>query len=146
MRKCFRILVVDDDPQDVELLCHALRTRGTEFWMDTVGDGAEALAYLRREAPYADRPRPHLILLDLNMPRKDGRTFLAERRADLLLLAIPVVVLTTSGAECDVRDCYALGANCFVTKPVDYDSYCSALRAVEAFWTSVAALPEGAGP
>jgi CheY-like chemotaxis protein len=145
MGKRFRILVVDDDPQDVELLRHALRACGEELCMDAVGDGTEALAYLRREAPYADRPLPHLVLLDLNMPRKDGRTFLAERRADPRLLAVPVVVLTTSCAQRDVRDCYALGANCFVTKPVDYDSYCKALRAVETYWTSVAALPEGVG-
>jgi CheY-like chemotaxis protein len=139
MKAPLRILAVEDDEQDVELLRMALAGAGVA--LETVGDGAAALAFLRHQGPYARKPRQNLVLLDLNMPRMGGRAFLAERRADPDLLSIPVVVLTTSASPRDVGDSYALGANCFVTKPVGYENFRAALAAVARFWSSVAERP-----
>lgn len=137
------ILAVDDDEQDVELL--RLAARGTGIALETVCDGEQGLAYLRGEGAYKGRPSPALVLLDLNMPRKDGRAFLAERRADPRLRVVPVVVLTTSVSPRDVRDCYALGANAFVTKPCGFNAYCAALRAIAHYWSAVARVPAPLG-
>src|SRR5206468_784868 len=104
-------------------------------------DGVDALAYLHHEPPFADAPRPDLILLDLNLPRKDGREVLAELKADPRLKTIPVVVLTTSRAELDVLRSYELQANCFVTKPVDLDQFINAVKSIEDFWLTVVTLP-----
>ena len=109
--------------------------------LSTVDDGVKALAFLRREAPYADAPRPDLILLDLNLPRKDGREVLAEIKADEALRHIPVVVLTSSQAEQDVVRAYALHANCYITKPVDFQQFLHVVQAVENFWLSIVKLP-----
>jgi CheY-like chemotaxis protein len=135
------LLAVDDDEQDLELLGLALREAGGGVGLETVGDGSAALAYLRGEGPYAGKPRPDLVLLDLNLPRTDGRAFLAERRGSPSLRIIPVVVLTTSEDARDVRDCYSLGANCFVTKPVGFAAYCTVLRAIRRFWSVTASIP-----
>ncbi len=107
----------------------------------TVSDGVETLAFLRREPPYQDAPRPDMILLDLNMPRKDGRELLADIKTDLDLKSIPVIVLTTSSAEQDRSIAYALHANCYVVKPADFKQFKAAIKAMEDFWFNVVALP-----
>jgi CheY-like chemotaxis protein len=104
-------------------------------------DGEVAMAFLRRQGPYADAPRPDLILLDLNMPRMDGREVLREVKADPSLKAIPVVVLTTSAAEADILKSYELHANAYVTKPVAFDAFLSAVRGIEDFWLALVHLP-----
>lgn len=145
MKAPFCILAAEDDEQDVELLRLALGEPAGAVRLETVGDGAAALAYLRGEGPFAGKPRPDLVLLDLNMPGMDGRRFLVERRADPALRGVPVVVLTTSLSARDVGDCYALGANCFVAKPVGFEKYRSVLAAIARFWSAIAKLPGPAG-
>ena len=108
-----------------------------------VTDGAAALAYLRKEPPYEDTPRPDLILLDLNLPRKDGRELLAQIKADEDLKRIPVVILTTSQAEQDVYRAYGLHANCYVVKPVNFDRFAEIVKTIENFWFAVVTLPTG---
>ncbi len=135
------ILLVDDDPGDVRLTLEALRRSKLYSSIDTVENGEEALAYLRREARYAGARRPDLVLLDLNMPRKDGRETLAEIKADPDLRQIPVVVLTTSSAESDVLKSYDLGANCYITKPVDLSQFMQVIQETESFWFAVVKLP-----
>lgn len=141
----FLILAVEDDEQDIELLRIALESAGSSVALETVCDGAAALEFLRGEGAYAGKSRPQLVLLDLNMPRMDGRAFLAQRGADPALRGVPVVVLTTSASPRDLADCYALGANCFVTKPTGFDGFCAALSAIERFWRTVATVPDGRG-
>ncbi len=114
--------------------------------VSTVEDGVEALRFLRREGPYADAPRPDLILLDLNLPRKDGREVLAEIKADPDLRTIPVVVLTTATAEQDVLRSYQLEASCFINKPVDLEQFRNVVRSIDAFWFCLAKLPQGGSP
>jgi two-component system, chemotaxis family, response regulator Rcp1 len=135
------ILMVEDSPGDVRLTKEALKEAKVLNHISVCEDGVEAMAFLRREGPYAEAPRPDLILLDLNLPRKDGREVLAEIRSDPALTQIPVVVLTTSRAEQDVLRSYALHANCYVTKPVDLDQFISVIQSVETFWLTVARLP-----
>ena len=106
-------------------------------------DGEQALAFLRREGAYAEAPRPKLVLLDLNLPRKDGREVLEELKSDSTLSRIPVIVLTTSAAESDILHSYDLQANCFITKPLDLDEYFSVVRSIEDFWLTTARLPSG---
>src|SRR5258708_7555792 len=122
------ILLVEDNPGDVRLTIEALRDGKVHNNLSVARDGVEALAYLRRESPFAKAVRPDLILLDLNLPRKDGREVLAEIKADANLKTIPVVVLTTSRAELDVLRTYELQANCFVTKPVDLDQFITVVK------------------
>ncbi len=137
------VLLVEDDPGDVLMTREAfgeyLHNR-----LDVVTDGAAALAYLRNEAPYVDAPRPDLVLLDLNLPRRDGREVLAEVKSDPRLAHIPVIVLTTSQAEEDVLRSYQLHANAYVTKPVDFERFVEAIRQIDHFFVSVVQLP-GAG-
>ena len=109
--------------------------------LKVVVDGVEAMSYLRREGPFSDAPVPNLVLLDLNLPRKDGRQVLAEMKADPNLRRIPVVVLTTSQAEQDIMRTYDLHANCYITKPVDLDRFISVVRSIEEYWCSVVTLP-----
>ncbi len=137
------ILLVEDNPADVRLTREALRegAGGLRHRLHVVEDGVQALAFLRREAGYWEVPRPDLILLDLNLPRKDGREVLQEIKADPELRSIPVVVLTTSRSEEDVLRSYQLHANCYVTKPVDLDQFLEVVRRIEAFWLGVARLP-----
>lgn len=137
------ILLVEDDPGDVELTQYTIEKSKIFIDLRVVGDGVEALAFLRQEGKYGGVPRPDLILLDLNMPRMDGRTFLAEMRADEELKAIPVVVLTTSQAEEDIIKSYRLGANCFVTKPVGLAEFTRVVNAIEDFWFTIVRLPRG---
>src|SRR6187401_3290468 len=135
------VLLVEDDPGDVLMTREAFEEHKLRNTLHVVDDGVEAVAFLRREGRYADAPRPGLILLDLNLPRKDGREVLAEIKADESLRAIPVVVLTTSEAEEDVLRSYDLHANAYVTKPVDFERFCGAIRQIDEFFLSVVRLP-----
>jgi two-component system response regulator len=136
-----QILMVEDNPDDVELTTEALRDAKICHQLHVVSDGADALSFLRKEGPYANAPRPDLILLDLNLPRKDGRQVLAEIKADERLRLIPVVVLTTSQADEDILRAYRLNANCYVTKPVDFDQFMKVVKAINEFWLTVVRLP-----
>jgi CheY-like chemotaxis protein len=111
--------------------------------LHTVADGVEALAFLRQEGQYAEAPRPGLILLDLNLPRKDGREVLAQIKNDERLKRIPVVVLTTSKSEADVMKAYGLHANCYIVKPVDFEKFAAVVRSIESFWFAIVTLPAG---
>lgn len=140
------ILLVEDNPADSRLTQEVLAERGLPSRLSVVPDGSAALAFLRRQVPYADAPRPDLILLDLNLPRRDGREVLAEIKGDPDLLRIPVVVLTTSGSPEDVSRCYDLRANCYITKPAGLDRFIDVLRQIEDFWLDVAVLPTTGEP
>lgn len=135
------ILMVEDDPGDVRLTREALKGSKLLHSLNVVEDGVAALDYLRRNAPYQEAVRPDLVLLDLNLPRKDGREVLAAMKQDPTLRAIPVVILTTSQAEEDVLRAYNLNANCYVTKPVDFDQFMRIVRTIEEFWLNVVTLP-----
>jgi CheY-like chemotaxis protein len=135
------ILLVEDNPGDVRLTLEALKEGKVRNNMHVVGDGEKAMAYLRREAGYESAVRPDLVLLDLNLPRKDGREVLADMKADDDLRRIPVVVLTTSKAEEDILKTYDLHANCYITKPVDLDQFMAVVKSIESFWFSVVSLP-----
>jgi CheY-like chemotaxis protein len=137
------VLLVEDNPGDVRLMQESLREGKVRVRLAVAADGEEALALLRREGPYAAAARPDLILLDLNLPRKDGREVLAEIKADPHLRRIPVVVLTSSQAEKDIAISYDLNANCYVTKPVDLQQFMSVVRSIEEFWLTVVTLPAG---
>ncbi|MDD5250625.1 MAG: response regulator [Rhodocyclaceae bacterium] len=139
-----RILLVEDNPGDVRLTLEAFKDGKMDNPMDVVRDGVEALAYLRREGAYRDKPLPDLILLDLNLPRMDGREVLAAIKADPRLKFIPVVVLTTSKAEQDVVKSYVLQASCFITKPVDFNKFTDVVKGIDSFWLSIVTLPPGA--
>lgn len=135
------ILMVEDNPGDARLTTEALKENKLANDLHHVLDGVEAMAFLRREGQYADAPRPDIVLLDLNLPRKDGREVLAEIKADPELMHIPVVVLTTSEAESDILRSYKLHANCYITKPVDLDKFIQIVHGIEDFWLSVVKLP-----
>ena len=135
------VLLVEDNPGDVRLTREALSEAHREVSLNVVNDGLDALRYLRREPPYASAPRPNLILLDLNLPKKDGREVLEEIKTDAELKEIPVVVMTTSDAQADIRRAYGLHANCYVTKPADFDAFVTLVKSIEQFWLSVARIP-----
>src|SRR4051812_474561 len=136
-----RVLQVEDNEADVRLTREALREAGDDLRLSVVGDGEKALAYLRREEGFEDVPRPHLVLLDLNLPRKDGVEVLQEMRSDPALAPIPVIVLTSSAAAHDVDACYAAGANAFVVKSLELDEFIERIGAIRDFWFGVAQLP-----
>ena len=140
--KPVEILLVEDNPGDVKLTIEALRDGKVHNHLNVASDGVEALAFLRREGKYAAAPTPDLILLDLNLPKVDGREVLAEVKADDNLKHIPVVVLTTSQADQDIIRSYDLHANCYVTKPVDLDQFITVVHSIETFWFSIVTLPE----
>ncbi len=135
------VLMAEDNPDDVFLTQEVLKDAKLHINLRVVEDGVAAMAFLRREGKYADVPRPDLILLDLNMPKKDGREVLAEIKADDDLKTIPVVILTTSQAEEDIFKAYANHANCYVTKPVDLDQFIRVVDAIEDFWLTIVKLP-----
>lgn len=135
------ILLVEDNPGDARLTMEAFRDAKVRNDLRVVGDGVEAMAFLHRKESYADAPRPDIILLDLNLPRKDGRQVLEEIKSDEDLRRIPVAVLTTSRAERDVFTSYNLHANCYITKPVDLDEFIRVVRGIENFWLSIVKLP-----
>jgi CheY-like chemotaxis protein len=139
--KPIEILLVEDNPGDADLAREALEESKFNNDLHVVDDGEKAMAFLRREGVYANAPRPGLILLDLNLPRKDGREVLAEIKADDDLKRIPVVILTTSSAEKDVLKSYDLHANCFITKPIDLNQFLNVVKAIEDFWLSIVVLP-----
>jgi len=139
--KPIEILLVEDNPGDVRLTKEALKEAKVINNLTVLKDGEEALTYLRRQGPYEKAKRPHLILLDLNLPRKDGREVLAQIKAEEPLKRIPVVVLTTSQDEQDVLKSYNLHANCYITKPVDLDQFIKVVRSIEDFWLGIVVLP-----
>jgi CheY-like chemotaxis protein len=136
-----RVLLVEDNEADVRLTREALREAGENVRLSAVVDGEQALAFLRRQEGFADAPRPDLVLLDLNLPRKNGLEVLDELRADGSLASIPVIVLTSSAARQDVEACYAHGANAFVVKPLELDAFMDLIGAIRGFWLEVAQLP-----
>jgi CheY-like chemotaxis protein len=140
-RKQVDVLLVEDDPGDTLMIREAFEHHSITHELHHVADGVEALAFLRGEGEYAGRPRPHLILLDLNLPRMDGRQVLKEIKGDPELRAIPVVVLTTSEADEDILRSYELHANAYVTKPVDFDRFIEAVRMTDDFFVNVVRLP-----
>jgi CheY-like chemotaxis protein len=139
--KPIEVLLVEDNPGDAQLTRIALSDGKMCINLSLTEDGVDALAFLRKEGQYADAPRPDLILLDLNLPRKDGREVLADIKADPSLKRIPVVVLTTSQSDTDILQAYELAANCFITKPVDFDQFVKIVQTIEDFWFTVVKLP-----
>jgi CheY-like chemotaxis protein len=139
--KVVDILLVEDNPGDIRLTQEALKDSRIRNSISIARDGVEAIAFLRRQGPYAGAPRPDIILLDLNLPRKDGREVLEEIKQDEDLKRIPVVVLTTSSDEADVLASYNLHANCFITKPVDLNRFIEIVKSIEGFWFQLVALP-----
>ena len=135
------ILLVEDNPADVRLTTEALKEEKIYNNLHVATDGVEAMAFLRREGKYAKALRPDLILLDLNLPKKDGREVLEEIKSDDDLKTIPVVVLTVSQAEEDILKSYNLHANCYITKPVDLDQFIKVIRSVQEFWLTIVKLP-----
>jgi CheY-like chemotaxis protein len=140
--KPVEILLVEDNPGDVRLTQEAFKEGKFANRLWVVGDGVEALQVLRHEGRFAQVPTPHLILLDLNLPKKDGRELLAEIKREEGLRRIPVIILTTSQAEMDVLKAYDLHANCYITKPVDFDKFISVVRSIEDFWLQIVKLPQ----
>jgi two-component system, chemotaxis family, response regulator Rcp1 len=135
------ILLVEDNPGDVRLTIEALKDAKVRNTLCVAEDGAEAMAFLRRQGKYADAVRPDLILLDLNLPKKDGREVLKEIKEDDDLKSIPVVVLTTSKAEEDIIKTYSYHANCYISKPIDLDQFMKVVKAIQDFWLSIVRLP-----
>jgi CheY-like chemotaxis protein len=139
--KPIEILLVEDNAGDARLALEAIREAKTPNNLSWVSDGIEALSFLRQEGKYSSSPRPDLILLDLNLPRKDGREVLTEIKGDVRFRRIPVVVLTTSQAEDDVMRAYHLNANCYISKPVDLDRFFLVVKSIEDFWLTLVILP-----
>lgn len=138
------ILLVEDNVGDARLTLEAFKEGKVINNLTVMPDGVEALAYLRRQGPYAGARTPDLILLDLNLPRMDGRQLLAEIKADPELVTIPVVVLTTSASQDDIARAYSHHANCYITKPVDLDQFLKVIQSIESFWLSLVKLPNHA--
>ena len=140
-RRPINILLVEDNPGDVRLTQEAFREGNIKVNLEVARDGVEAIAFLRHQPPFADVVRPDLILLDLNLPKRDGREVLAEIKVDPELKRIPVVVLTTSNAEADILKSYNLHVNCYLNKPVDFDRFFEIVQKIEDFWLTTAILP-----
>jgi two-component system, chemotaxis family, response regulator Rcp1 len=143
--KPVEILLVEDNLADVRLTQETLKEEKLHNNLSVVNDGVDALAFLHREGPYANAVRPDLILLDLNLPRKDGREVLKEIKNDPALKAIPVVVLTVSEAEKDILESYNLLANCYITKPLDLNQFAKVVRSIQDFWLTIVQLPHQKG-
>jgi chemotaxis family two-component system response regulator Rcp1 len=139
------VLLVEDSPGDVRLTREALKDAKVHISLHVASDGIEAMAFLECEGPHVNAPRPDLILLDLNLPRKDGRQVLKEIKESPTLKSIPVVILTTSSSEADVLQSYQLHANCYISKPVDLDGFLKVVHSIDNFWLSVVKLPHGTG-
>jgi chemotaxis family two-component system response regulator Rcp1 len=135
------VLLVEDSPGDVRLTLEAFKDAKMQVSLHVAADGTEAMAYLNREGKHPDAPRPDLILLDLNLPKKDGREVLAEIKENPALKSIPVVILTTSASEADILGSYLLHANCYITKPVGLDGFLKVVHSIDNFWLSVVKLP-----
>jgi two-component system, chemotaxis family, response regulator Rcp1 len=136
-----QVLLVEDSPGDIRLTQEALKDAKMHINLHVVRDGEQAMSFLMREGEYADAPRPDLILLDLNLPKKDGREVLQEIKENPTLKIIPVVILTTSASEGDILRSYLLHANCYITKPVSLDGFLTVVKSIEDFWMSVVKLP-----
>jgi CheY-like chemotaxis protein len=136
------ILLVEDNPGDVRLTVEALRGAKVANELHVVGDGEEAIEFLRQEGRHLDAPRPDIVLLDLNLPRLDGRDVLADIKTDPDLAKIPIIVLTSSTAERDIQQAYELHANCYISKPVDFAEFIDAVRSFEGFWLKIVLLPQ----
>jgi two-component system, chemotaxis family, response regulator Rcp1 len=136
-----QVLLVEDSAGDVRLTREAFQDAKVHIDLHVASDGAEAMAFLRHEGKHADAPRPDLILLDLNLPKKDGRAVLTEIKQDPSLQTIPVVILTTSASEEDVLKSYMLHANCYITKPVDLEGFLKVVKSIDNFWLTVVKLP-----
>ncbi len=135
------VLLVEDNPGDAQLTRIALEDSKISIHLNVVEDGVEAMAFLRKQEKYIQAAHPDIVLLDLNLPKKDGREVLAEIKADENLKRIPVVVLTTSQAEEDILKAYNLSANCYITKPVDFDQFVKIVKSIENFWFAIVKLP-----
>lgn len=135
------VLLVEDSPGDVRLTREALKDAKVHINLHVASDGVEALAFLKREGEYAEVPRPDMILLDLNLPRKDGRQVLEEIKATPALMTIPIVILTTSESEEDILRSYRLHANCYISKPVDLDGFLTVVKSIDNFWLTIVKLP-----
>ena len=141
MANPINILLVEDNPADARLIKEVFKDTKTKNRLYVVKDGVEAMAFLNQEFEYADIPMPDVILLDLNLPRKDGREVLKELKEDDVLKRVPIVILTTSSAEEDIIKTYNNHANCYITKPVDFDQFLKVINSIEDFWLSVVKLP-----
>jgi len=139
--KPITILLVEDNPGDARLTIETMKSAKVRNTLHVARDGIEAMAFLRQEAGFANAVRPDLILLDLNLPKKDGREMLADLKADPILRRIPVVVLTTSQAEEDIVRSYDLHANCYITKPIDLNQFIVVVKSIENFWLTIVSLP-----
>jgi two-component system, chemotaxis family, response regulator Rcp1 len=139
--KEIEVLLVEDNPGDIQLTKEAFLEGKMHNNLNVVMDGVQAMAFLRKEGKYKDAPRPDLILLDLNLPKMDGREVLAEIKKDEKLMTIPVVILTTSAAEEDIVRTYNLHANCYITKPVDFAQFMNVVQSIENFWLTLVKLP-----
>jgi chemotaxis family two-component system response regulator Rcp1 len=135
------VLLIEDSPGDVRLTREALKDAKVHISLHVASDGVEAMAFLERQGKFADAPRPDLILLDLNLPKKDGREVLKDIKESASLGSIPVVILTTSASEADILRSYKLHANCYITKPVDLDGFLKVVQSIDSFWLSVVKLP-----
>lgn len=143
--KSIEILLVEDNPADIRLTKEVLKGSKIKNVLHVVTDGVEAIAFLKREGMYKDCTCPDIILLDLNLPKKDGREVLSDIKSDSSLKHIPVVILTTSDAEQDILKTYDLHANCYITKPVDFDQFISVIKMIEDFWLNIVKLPSFTG-
>lgn len=141
MDSIVEILLVEDNPADVRLTLEAFKDSKILNRLNVVNDGVEAIQYLKKEGNYTNSARPDMVLLDLNLPKKNGKEVLAEVKSDEKLKTIPIVVLTTSQSEEDINHAYQLHANCYVTKPVDFDNFMRIIGSIEDFWLTVAKLP-----
>ena len=136
---------MDDNPADIDLMREILGNCKHHYHVSPVSDGEEAISFLHRRGKYSDAPCPDLVILDLNLPRKDGRTVLKELKSDSLFYKIPIVVFTTSQASSDITTCYALGANCYIQKPVDFDQFRETVKSVGLYWLLINQAPVSAG-
>ena len=139
--QAIQVLLVEDSPGDIRLTQEALKDAKMHINLHVARDGEQAMSFLMREGEYANAPRPDLILLDLNLPKKDGREVLQEIKESPTLKIIPVVILTTSASEADILRSYSLHANCYITKPVSLDGFLTVVKSIDNFWMSVVKLP-----
>jgi CheY-like chemotaxis protein len=139
--KPIEILLVEDSPSDTALTVEAIKAGKVVNTLNSVEDGVEALAYLRRRGKYKNAAKPDLIMLDLNLPRKDGWEVLAEIKSDPVLKIIPIIVLTTSRSDQDILRSYELNANCYITKPVDFNHFIEVIKCIKNFWLTIVTLP-----
>lgn len=142
MKNRAEVLLVDDNPADIDLTREVLGHSKRQFHVNTVNDGQQAICFLRHEGQYAEQPTADLIVLDLNLPRKDGRSVLTEIKADPKLAKIPVVIFTTSHANADISRCYELGANCYLIKPGNLADFVAVVQSMADFWLGFASLPQ----